>query len=284
MTALRRGIYPVSYMARMGTTMLSFPSFRGATRRLVLANTAAFFVFAIMDAVSQSSYVWSLAHLGFIPQALLHGWIWQPFTYSLVQIGILNTAFAVLSLWFLAGFLESFHSDSWVMGLYAAGVLGTAITATVLYVALDLFGSQGGQTLLTGSFGGNFGLVIAIGVLYGDMEFTLFPLPIQIKARYLAVIYAVLSVAWLFTASRLYAFAQLGGGLAAWLFVGSAPRRGFSFAMSERWYSLRNRYYRWKRGRAARKFEVYMRKQGRTVRFDGQGKRIDEDDDKKHWN
>jgi hypothetical protein len=53
---------------------------------------------------------------------------------------------------------------------------------------------------------------------------------------------------------------------------------------------MRNRYYRWKRRRAARKFEVYMRKQGRTVRFDGQGKLIDEDriheegDDKKRWN
>ena len=64
-----------------------------------------------------------------------------------------------------------------------------------------------------------------------------------------------------------------------------APRRGLSFTLSERWYALRNRYYRWKRRRAARKFEVYMRSQGRTVKFDGQGRQIDEDaDDKKRWN
>jgi hypothetical protein len=50
-------------------------------------------------------------------------------------------------------------------------------------------------------------------------------------------------------------------------------------------YAVRNRYYRWKRRRAARKFEVYMRSQGRTVRFDGNGRPIDEDpDDRKHWN
>jgi hypothetical protein len=55
--------------------------------------------------------------------------------------------------------------------------------------------------------------------------------------------------------------------------------------LSEGWYGLRNRYYRWKRRRAARKFEVYMRSQGRTVKFDGQGRLIDEDpDDKKRWN
>jgi hypothetical protein len=64
-----------------------------------------------------------------------------------------------------------------------------------------------------------------------------------------------------------------------------APRRGVSFRISEGWYGLRNRYYRWKRRRAARKFEVYMRRQGRTVKFDGQGRLIDEDsDDKKRWN
>jgi hypothetical protein len=54
---------------------------------------------------------------------------------------------------------------------------------------------------------------------------------------------------------------------------------------SEQWYGMRNRYYRWKRRRAARKFEVYMRSQGKTVRFDGQGRQIDDDaDDKKRWN
>jgi hypothetical protein len=63
------------------------------------------------------------------------------------------------------------------------------------------------------------------------------------------------------------------------------PRRGFSHLLSERWYGLRNRYYRWKRRHAARKFEVYMRSQGRTVHFDGQGRIIDEDqDDRTRWN
>jgi hypothetical protein len=117
------------------------------------------------------------------------------------------------------------------------------------------------------------------------MQFILFPLPMGIKARYMTAIYVLIAVAMLFSQERLYAFAQLGGALAGWLFVRMAPRRGVSLAFSERWYGLRNRYYRWKRHRAARKFEVYMRQQGRTVRFDGQGHLIDKDaEDKKHWN
>ena len=75
----------------------------------------------------------------------------------------------------------------------------------------------------------------------------------------------------LFGEQRMYAFAQLGGALAGLVFVRMAPRRGVSFMLSERWYGMRNRYYRWKRRRAARKFEVYMKRQGRTVKFDGQG-------------
>jgi len=34
---------------------------------------------------------------------------------------------------------------------------------------------------------------------------------------------------------------------------------------------LRNSFYRWKRRRAARKFEVYMRKHDRDVKFDELG-------------
>jgi hypothetical protein len=127
-------------------------------------------------------------------------------------------------------------------------------------------------------------MLVAIGVLYGDMEFLLF-FTIGIKARYMAVLYGLITIAMLFTQQRMYAFAQLGGALAGVLFLKLAPRRGISFAFSEKLYGVRNRYYRWKRRRAARKFEVYMRSQGRTVRFDGQGRQLDEDpDDKKRWN
>ena len=89
----------------------------------------------------------------------------------------------------------------------------------------------------------------------------------------------------LFGQERMYAFAQLGGALAGAGVARMAPRRGVNFMLSESWYGLRNRYYRWKRRRAARKFEVYMRSQGRTVKFDGQGRQIDDDsNDKKRWN
>jgi hypothetical protein len=58
------------------------------------------------------------------------------------------------------------------------------------------------------------------------------------------------------------------------------PKRGVAYGATERYFGLRNSYYRWKRRRAARKFEVFMRKQNRTVSgtFDENGNYIPPDD------
>jgi hypothetical protein len=67
----------------------------------------------------------------------------------------------------------------------------------------------------------------------------------------------------------------------------SSSKRGLGFFLSERWYSVRNSYYRWKRRRAGRKFEVYMKKQGRTIHLDSRGRQIDEEEDqndRSRWN
>ena len=54
--------------------------------------------------------------------------------------------------------------------------------------------------------------------------------------------------------------AHLGGLLFGYLYLKFIPRRGLSFAFSERYFGLRNAYHKWKRRQAAKKFEVYMRK------------------------
>jgi membrane associated rhomboid family serine protease len=224
------------------------------------------------------------AHMELTPSLFLRGELWQPFTYSFIHPTLIGTLFELLSLWFLASFLESARTDGWVMGLYGVAVLGTALAAVAIFIVSDKLGHAVEQIPLYGCMGGIFGLLIAIGVLYGDTQFLLF-FAIGIKARYLAAIYALITFAMLFGQSKMYAFAQLGGALAGLIYIRMAPRRGVSLAMSETWYGLRNQYYRWKRRRAGRKFEVYMRKQGRTVKFDGRGRPIDDDpNDKSRWN
>jgi len=271
-------------MPRLGTTPLSFPEFRGATRRLLLWNLIAYFALALARMAAPVSADQLAGAFVFTPSLFLLGSFWQPITYSLIHPTLFGAFFELLSLWFLAGFLESTHSAHWITGLYATSVLGTAAAALAIYACAHTLGFSPGTVSLYGCFGGIFGLLVAIGSLYGDVEFLMFFI-IGIKARYLVAIYALVAIAMLFGDQKMYAFSQLGGALAGLFYVRLAPRRGLSIGLSESWYGLRNRFYRWKRRRASRKFEVYMQNHGRTVRFDGTGRQLDDDsEDKKHWN
>ncbi|HLJ77887.1 MAG TPA: rhomboid family intramembrane serine protease [Acidobacteriaceae bacterium] len=243
-------------MPRISSSVLGFPDFRGFTRALILWNLVAYFVLLILGAFSRPLYDFAIVHLALVPALVLHhGWIWQLGTYWIIHQGILATVFELLSIWFLAAFLESTHGSRWVAEIFFISVLGAGFAALLLALALP-----GSELPVWGCYGGIFGLLIVFGVLYADMEFMMFPLPFMIKAKYLVAVYMLIALAMLFSAQRIFAFSQLGGALAAWLYIKFAPRRGFSTASSESIYGLRNRYYRWKRRRAAKKFEVYMRK------------------------
>ncbi|MDR3798162.1 MAG: hypothetical protein P4K93_08425, partial [Terracidiphilus sp.] len=147
-------------MARIGSTPFAFPDFRGATRRLILINLATFFGLWIGSALSSTVRQYADA-LKFDPHAFLGGHLWQPLTYSFVHPTVLGTLFELLSLWFLAGFLEGFHNAKWVTGLYAVSVLGTAAAALALYAVSNTLSHSllGAPIALYGCFGGIFGLL-----------------------------------------------------------------------------------------------------------------------------
>jgi membrane associated rhomboid family serine protease len=272
-------------MPRLSGAAFAIPEFQGATRRLVLLNLAAYFLLLLFRAASPESGMAAYAICSLDPASFLHGYLWQPFTYSLVHTGLTGVLLELISLWFVVGFLENLHASNWVMNLYIVSVLGAAVAAVAIYAVSLPLGLATVSIPLAGCMGGIFGCLVAIGLIHGETQFLLF-FVLGVKAKYLVAIYAIVAVAMLFGQQRMYAFAQLGGAVAGYLWVKLAPRRGFSvqFRFSEGWYGLRNRYYRWKRRRAARKFEVYMRQQGRTVHFDGQGRKIDDPEDKSRWN
>ena len=256
--------------------MLAFPDFRGFTRTLVVWNVGIYFILLLLHLAAPA--LEQRLHLFFAltPFLVGHGYLWQLVTYCFLHAGLLGTALELLSIWFLGAFLEANNGSRWVAELYFVSVIGAGLAAVAL-----AYGTAAGGGLqlagLTGAFGGIFGLLIAFAVLYGDMQFTLFPLPVTMKAKYLVAVYMLFAMAQLFGASRVYALAQLGGALAGYLYIKGAPRKGFTAATSQRYFNLRNDYYRWKRRNAAKKFEVYMRKQNRDVHFDSDGRYVDPD-------
>ena len=94
--------------------ILAFPDFRGFTRKLILWNLAAFFLLLVLGIASQAAALTIVSWTALVPPYVLHGRIWQLATYSFVHQGILNTAFELLSLWFLGSFLESSHGSRWL--------------------------------------------------------------------------------------------------------------------------------------------------------------------------
>lgn len=257
---------------------MMIPDFSGFTRKLILWNVGMYFALLLLGVASPMTENTVLRWTALVPPTVLHGAIWQLITYSFVQVGILSVVFALLSIWFLGSFLEGIHGSRWLAELYFAAVAGAGLSGILLYVVMPA-----SSVPLNGCWGGIFGLLIAFGVLYGEQQFMMFPFPIMIKAKYLVWVYMLITLAMLFSSERAFALSQLGGALFGYLYIRSAPRRGFAFASSERYFGWRNNYYRWKRRRAARKFEVYMRKQNRDVHFDQEGRYIDPDD-KSKWN
>lgn len=243
-------------MPRLSTGALGFPDFRGFTRTLVLWNLGAFFLLLILGAVAKPVAGIIVATLALDPALVLHhAMIWQLLTYCLIHAGILSTAFELMSIWFLGSLLEGLHGSRWLAEIFFVSVLGAALAALLLFLVMPQ-----DSVPIYACWGGIFGLLIAIGVLHGDTPFMMFPLPITIKAKYLVAVYILIALAMLFSSQRVFAFSQLGGAVFGYIYLKFAPRRGFAFAGSETLFGWRNRYYRWKRRRAARKFEVYMRK------------------------
>ena len=263
-------------MRRSQATTLNLPPFAGMTRRLILLNVGVFFAIAILSWVSRPVVDAVVANMILVPKALLRGEIWQLGTYSLIQQGILGMLFSMLTLWFTGSLLESSYGGRWVAELYGVSVIGGALVAAAVSFT-RVFGLHPASAAF-GPWAGIFGLMIAIAMLFGDQEFLLW-FVLRLKAKYMVAIYILIAVAILLKqADSFSALLQLAGALCGYLYVRFAPRRGLAFGFTEQMFGMRNDYYRWKRRRAARKFEVYMRKQNREVHFDKDGRYVDPDE------
>ena len=273
-------------MARSSTISMSFPPFAGVVRSLVLANVAVYFGVAVLSWLTPGLAGALVDILQLQPSAVARGEIWQLGTYCFIHLGLWEILFAMLTLWFCGSLLEGAYGGRWLKELYFTSAIGGAAVASAISFTHVLRLSP--ESVANGAWAGLFGVMVGLAMRMGDTEFLLFPLPFSIRAKYLVTIYILIAVAVLLKdANEFGALLQLSGALAGWLYVRHAPRRGIAFGFGEWYFGLRNAYYRAKRRRAARKFEVYMGKQGRTVHFDKEGRYVDPDEKKdpndKRW-
>lgn len=270
-------------MYRGRTLSLSFPPFTYWVKRIIIACVAIYFLQVVLGAVAPTAASYLITFGALIPIAVLHGWIWQIVTYSLLHGSVMHVLINMLMLWMFGAQEEMDWGRQKFLEFYLFCVAGAALTT--IAVAYSPIPGVSPVTPTIGASGGIYGILMAFGMLYGDREIFMFPLPFMMKAKYMVAIMIFLVVIATFQPSQggVANFAHLGGLLFGFLYVKFVPRRGLMFGASERYFSLRNSYYRWRRRRAARKFEVYMRQHNRTVTFDEHGNYIPpEETDKKN--
>ena len=264
-------------MARSNTISMSFPPFGGVVRKLVLWNVGVFFFLLVLGRLLPDVSGALVDILWLQPAAVARGEVWQLGTYCFVHVGLWEILFAMLTLWFCGSLLEGAYGSRWLKELYFTSAIGGAAIASALSFTHVLGLSQESNSM--GAWAGIFGVMTAIALRMGDAEFLLFPFPFSIRAKYMVTIYILIAVAILLKDANAFgALLQLSGALAGWLYVRYAPRRGLAFGFGEQFFGMRNAYYRAKRRRAARKFEVYMGKQGRKVHFDEEGRFVEPDE------
>jgi membrane associated rhomboid family serine protease len=289
-------------MARGGpVSTFGFPPFTGGVKTLIIANVAVYLVMMLLRLTVPGMAQFADFFLYLRPVAVVHGQLWQLVTYSFMHDphSVMHLLFNMLGLWMFGAQFEMDFGTRRFYEFYFWCVIGAALTTLGVGILgiigyelmpIPLFAIMGSiwHTATLGASGGVFGLLIAFGILNGDRQVYIFPFPIAIKARYIVAIWIFIAFVSAFNGPNGVAeFAHLGGALFGWLYLRVVPRRGLQVATSEGMFGIRNRYYKWKRRQAAKKFEVYMRKTDRKEYFDEHGNyrgpSIDKKDDDSGW-
>jgi membrane associated rhomboid family serine protease len=241
----------------------AFPPFTRAVKLLIGINVAVYFLTLLMWVAHQYDGLAAFhATFELTPALVVHHWyVWQVITYSFLHANLLHILFNMLALWMFGASLESQWGKRQFLEFYFFCVLGAALTTIVIaYAASGVLGVTPGTPTL-GASGGVYGILLAFGWYFGEQEVFLFPLPFSMKAKYLVGILILIALASAMSdAGGTANVAHLGGVLFGFLYLKFLPRKGLTFAFTESYFGVRNSYHRWKRRRAQKRFQVYMRK------------------------
>ena len=175
-------------------------------------------------------------------------------TYLFLHAGLLHLLFNMLFLWMFGVDLErSWGSRRFYIYFFLTGI-GAGCINVLVKTIIDPHGLGISPPIPTiGASGAIYGILLAAAVMFPDRKVWLIPFPVQIPMK----IYVLgargpssFSRRWARADDNVSHVTHLGGMLVGYLYL----RRGSWF------FRARNGVSDWKRKRARRKFEVYMRK------------------------
>lgn len=221
---------------------------------LLIANTAVFFLEILSLWLSPATYGSMLRWFGLVPYGITHGFrIWQPFTYLFLHDahGLGHYFWNMLTLWMFGRDLERSWGRRKFLFFYFLTGAGAGLLNAAARTAMDWEGTGAALVTTIGASGAIYGILMACAILFPDRRVGLIFPPVVMPMRMFVFVWGLLAFfgTLIPTQGGVSHFTHLSGMLVAYLYL----RRGTFL------YRLRNRYLDWKRQRAKRKFEVYMR-------------------------
>ena len=254
---------------------MGLPPFRGAVRQIILASVAIYVVILLLMAFASGAGQ-AVLRLGMLdPAYIREGWLWQFVTYAFMYVDPLDFVLSLVGIYFLGEPVEERIGFFQFYGLFFGGLFISAVAGFILSLTHVI-----AQGPAFGSGAAANAILMVFYLLNRDANIMLFPIPIQIPAKWIVYGAAAIETAYLLLSHfALFYFVLLLGLGAGYLWYAVVLNAHASVGIVESLYGMRNSYYRWRRRRAAKKFEVYMSKHDRQVHFDEHGNYIPPDDD-----
>jgi membrane associated rhomboid family serine protease len=225
--------------------------------RFIILLTLGIWVVIILLSAFDRSLAQAIVVLGRLdPSLFLSGAVWQLLTFPFIHVDPMHVLFALLGVYFIGGPVQDRVRSRGFVELY----LVSSILAGGVGVLLSLTGRMGAGPAFGAGCAAN-AILMVFYLMNRGTSIMLFPLPFQIPVLWVVVAIGGIEAAYfILTGFSLFYLVQLLGLGSGYVWYSFMWRRSILGTLDAQLASMRNGYYRWKRRRAARKFEVYMRK------------------------
>lgn len=177
-------------------------------RNLIIINVVIFFAQRLLSNLYVTEYLslWSVNSPNFKP--------YQFFTYMFAHGSFTHIFFNMLALASFAPVLESYWGDKKFLTFY----LATGIGAGVVYAVVNLLLGTSDGGIMLGASGAIYGILMAFGMVFPNLEIMLLFPPVPIKAKYMVFIMGFITYA-LDSSGSIAHLAHFGGALVAFIII-----------------------------------------------------------------
>ncbi len=177
-------------------------------RNLIIINVVVFLAQNLLSNLNITEYLslWSVNSPYFKP--------YQFFTYMFAHGSLTHIFFNMLAFASFAPVLESYWGDKKFLTFY----LATGIGAGVIYAVVNLLLGTTDGGIMLGASGALYGILMAFGMVFPNLEIMLLFPPIPIKAKYMVFIMGFITYA-LDRSGTVAHLAHFGGAFVAFIII-----------------------------------------------------------------